>query len=126
MCPKRTPLELIEKLKQTVAVEEISEEEADPIYLRITRYNFYHSWSEKPDTLQIFRVLQDNQSKIYYDDAAQIGITDIVAIFETELGLVESNCPLLQTHLLIWRGIDACECYAGSEELTAYLMYLDT
>ena len=80
MYPKRTPPELIEKLKQTVTVEEITEEEADPIYLRITRYNFYHSWSEKPDTLQIFRVLQDHKSKIYYDDAAQIGITDIVAI----------------------------------------------
>lgn len=66
VCPKRTLSEWIEKLKQTVTVEEITEEEVDPIYLRMTRYNFYHSWDEKPDTLQIFRVLQDDKSKIYY------------------------------------------------------------
>ncbi len=46
VCPKRTLSEWIEKLKQTVTVEEITEEEVDPIYLRMTRYNFYHSWDE--------------------------------------------------------------------------------
>ena len=43
VCPKRTLSEWIEKLKQTVTVEEITEEEVEPIYLRMTRYNFYHS-----------------------------------------------------------------------------------
>ena len=126
VCPKRTLSEWIEKLKQTVTVEEITEEEVEPIYLRMTRYNFYHSWDEKPDTLQIYRVVQDNKSKIYYDYGAEVGITDIVVIFETKLGLAESNCNLLQTQLLIWRGIDACDCYKCSEKLTAYLMYLDS
>lgn len=125
VCPKRTLSEWIEKLKQTVTVEEITEEDVDQIYLRMTRYNFYHSWDEKPDTLQIFRILQDDKSKIYYDCGAGVG-ADIVVLFETKLGLAESNCNLLQTQLLIWRGIDACDCYKGSEKLTAYLMYLES
>ena len=114
-----------EKEDLSFIVRKITEEEVDPIYLRMTRYNFYHSWDEKPDTLQIYRVLQDNKSKIYYDYGAEAG-TDIVVIFETKLGLAESNCNLLQTQLLIWRGIDACDCYKGSEKLTAYSMYLES
>ena len=121
--PRQTTEQVLDRLCGSVAIEEIPEEQADPIFVRMTRYNFAHMPQGKPvDGLRVFRVVHDDRSALYYTGQ---NLEEIYVIVQPQTEQFSCNSNLLNTQMLVWQGLDESECRADSAALSAYLMYLE-